>query len=320
MNETKPALPILYVVVPCYNEQEVLPDSSGKLLNVLEGLKQGKKISPDSKIVFVNDGSKDRTWELISELTASNKAYVGIKLSRNKGHQNALLAGLEYSVERSDIMITIDADLQDDENAIAEMVDSYVGGHDVVYGVRSSRKKDSFFKRFTAQSFYKMLKWMGVDIVYNHADYRLMSKRAVRALLQFGESNLFLRGMVPQIGYPQATVSYERKERMAGESKYPLKKMLAFAYDGVTSFSVKPLSFITKLGIFLSFVSLVGIALSLVWMLALNYPQSWPLVISVIGCFSGLQITLLGLVGGYIGKIYAETKHRPRYFIEEVLD
>ncbi|MBQ2070601.1 MAG: glycosyltransferase family 2 protein [Bacilli bacterium] len=320
MSDIKTAQPILYVVVPCYNEQEVLPDSSSKLLDVLEGLKKTNKISQESRIVFVNDGSKDRTWELISELAANNKSFVGVKLSRNKGHQNALLAGLEYSVERSDIMITIDADLQDDENAIVEMVDAYVNGSDIVYGVRSSRKKDSFFKRFTAQGFYKMLKWMGVDIVYNHADYRLMSKRAVRALLQFRETNLFLRGMDPQIGYPHATVSYERKERMAGESKYPLKKMLAFAYDGVTSFSVKPLSFITKFGILLSCLALVGVILSLIWMFALDYPQSWPLILSAIGFFSGVQISCLGLVGGYIGKIYAETKHRPRYFIEEILD
>ena len=257
---------ILYIVVPCYKEEEVLPETSKRLKSKLEALIEQKKIDSDSKIMFVNDGSTDNTWKIIQELHNSDKIYSGVNLSRNRGHQNALLAGMTVAVEYADMIISLDADLQDDINAIDAMVDNYLNGYDVVYGVRSSRKTDTFFKRFTAEAFYKLMKGLGVDIVFNHADYRLMSKRAVQGLLQFKEVNVFLRGIVPQVGYPWTTVEYERAERFAGESKYPLKKMLAFAFDGITSFSIKPIRLITSLGVGISVVSII----LLIWTGSIN--------------------------------------------------
>ena len=277
-------------------------------------------ISRESRILFVNDGSKDRTWEIIEELHASNSIYSGVKLSRNKGHQNALLAGLMTAKGKADMMISLDADLQDDVDVIDQMVEKYYAGNDIVYGVRSARKTDTFFKKFTAESFYKLLRSMGVEIVYNHADYRLMSKRAVEGLAQFKEVNLFLRGIVPLIGYKSDVVTYERHERFAGESKYPLKKMLAFATDGITSFSIKPIRLITSCGILIFGVSI----LMLIYFLAVHFMgrtvAGWTSMIVSVWAIGGLQLLAIGIVGEYIGKIYLETKARPKYIIETVLD
>lgn len=312
--------PILHIIVPCYNEQEVLPTTSVTLKNLMIKMINNNLINEESKIVFVNDGSKDKTWEIIAKLHEEDKIYQGIKLTRNKGHQNALLAGLTYSNNIADINVTIDADLQDDENTIEEMVKDYLDGSHIVYGVRSSRKKDSFFKRFTAQGFYKMMKWLGVDIIYNHADFRLMSKEATNCLLEFDEANLFLRGMVPLIGYKTSVVKYERKERTAGESKYPLKKMIAFALDGITSFSVKPLKFITRFGFFMFLVSFAFLIYCLVIYLLGKTVSGWTTLMGSIWLLGGIQLMMLGIVGEYIGKIYKETKHRPKFFIEDILN
>ncbi len=311
---------ILYLVIPCYNEEAVLHETAKQLLAKMNSMFERDMISRDSKIMFVNDGSKDRTWEIIEELHASNPIYSGVKLSRNKGHQNALLAGLMTAKEKADMMISLDADLQDDVDVIDQMVEKYYEGNDVVYGVRSARKTDTFFKKFTAESFYKLLKCMGVEIVYNHADYRLMSKRAVEGLAQFREVNLFLRGIVPLIGYKSEVVTYERHERFAGESKYPLKKMLAFATDGITSFSIKPIRFITTCGILIFGISI----LMLIYFLAVHFMgrtvAGWTSMIVSIWAIGGLQLLAIGIVGEYIGKIYLETKDRPKYIIETVLD
>lgn len=311
---------ILYLVIPCYNEEAVLHETARQLLAKMNSMFERDMISRDSKIMFVNDGSKDRTWEIIEELHASNPIYSGVKLSRNKGHQNALLAGLMTAKEKADMMISLDADLQDDVDVIDQMVEKYYEGNDVVYGVRSARKTDTFFKKFTAESFYKLLKSMGVEIVYNHADYRLMSKRAVEGLAQFREVNLFLRGIVPLIGYKSEVVTYERHERFAGESKYPLKKMLAFATDGITSFSIKPIRFITTCGILIFGISI----LMLIYFLAVHFMgrtvAGWTSMIVSIWAIGGLQLLAIGIVGEYIGKIYLETKDRPKYIIETVLD
>lgn len=311
---------ILYLVIPCYNEEAVLHETAKQLLAKMNSMFERDMISRDSKIMFVNDGSKDRTWEIIEELHASNPIYSGVKLSRNKGHQNALLAGLMTAKEKADMMISLDADLQDDVDVIDQMVEKYYEGNDVVYGVRSARKTDTFFKKFTAESFYKLLKSMGVEIVYNHADYRLMSKRAVEGLAQFREVNLFLRGIVPLIGYKSEVVTYERHERFAGESKYPLKKMLAFATDGITSFSIKPIRFITTCGILIFGISI----LMLIYFLAVHFMgrtvAGWTSMIVSIWAIGGLQLLAIGIVGEYIGKIYLETKDRPKYIIETVLD
>lgn len=313
-------LPVLYVVVPCYNEEEVLPETSKQFRNELNEMKEEKLISSDSKIVFVNDGSKDKTWEVITKLHEEDKIFQGLKLSRNKGHQNALVAGLSYAISYADITITIDADLQDDVKAMKEFVKAYHEGKDVVYGVRSSRKKDTFFKRTSALGFYKLMKWMGVDIVYNHADYRLMSKRAVEGLLAFDESNLFLRGMVPLIGYPSTVVKYERHERFAGTSKYPLKKMISFALDGITSFSVKPLKMISRIGILMFLISIGFLIYSIVVFFMNQAVDGWATLMCSIWMLGGIQLLMLGIVGEYIGKIYKESKRRPKFFIEDILD
>lgn len=310
----------LYVVVPCYKEEEVLPETSKRLKAKLTALIAQGKISPRSRILFVNDGSKDRTWPIIEELHASDRIFSGVNLSRNRGHQNALLAGLMTAVQYADMMVSMDADLQDDIDAMDRMIDAYHEGYDVVYGVRSSRKTDSFFKRFTAESFYKLMKAMGVDIVFNHADYRLMSRRAVEGLADFKEVNLFLRGIVPQIGYSWTTVEYERAKRFAGESKYPLKKMLSFAFDGITSFSVKPLRLILTLGAVIFALSLVMLLWTLVRWIAGATVSGWASLMCSIWMIGGIQLLALGVIGEYMGKVYSETKARPRFIIERVLN
>ena len=310
----------LYVVVPCYKEEEVLPETSKRLKAKLTTLIAQGKISPRSRILFVNDGSKDRTWPIIEELHAQDRIFSGVNLSRNRGHQNALLAGLMTAVQYADMMVSMDADLQDDIDAMDRMIDAYHEGYDVVYGVRSSRKTDSFFKRFTAESFYKLMKAMGVDIVFNHADYRLMSRRAVEGLSQFKEVNLFLRGIVPQIGYSWTTVEYERAKRFAGESKYPLKKMLSFAFDGITSFSVKPLRLILFLGAVIFALSLVMLLWTLIRCIAGATVSGWASLMCSIWMIGGIQLLALGVIGEYMGKVYSEAKARPRFIIERVLN
>ena len=310
----------LYVVVPCYREEEVLPETSKRLKAKLSALIAQGKISPRSRILFVNDGSKDRTWPIIEELHAQDRIFSGVNLSRNRGHQNALLAGLMTAVQHADMMVSMDADLQDDIDAMDRMIDAYHEGYDVVYGVRSSRKTDSFFKRFTAESFYKLMKAMGVDIVFNHADYRLMSRRAVEGLSQFKEVNLFLRGIVPQIGYSWTTVEYERAKRFAGESKYPLKKMLSFAFDGITSFSVKPMRLILVLGAVIFALSLVMLLWTLIRWIAGATVSGWASLMCSIWMIGGIQLLALGVIGEYMGKVYSEAKARPRFIIERVLN
>lgn len=309
----------LYLVIPCYNEEEVLPETSSQLKQKMESLISKEKISPKSRIVFVNDGSKDKTWEIISKLHSENKIFQGIKLSRNKGHQNALLSGLMTVKKHCDMTISLDADLQDDINAIDEMIDKYYGGCDVVYGVRSARDTDTFFKKFTAEGFYKVMKMMGADIVFNHADYRLMSRRALDGLESFKEVNLFLRGVVPMIGYKSDSVYYERKERFAGESKYPLKKMLAFAWEGITSLSTKPIKMISILGGSIFIVSIIMLIYSLVRHFMGATEIGWTSTIVSIWAIGGLQLLAIGIIGEYIGKVYLETKERPKFIIETYL-
>lgn len=311
---------VLYLVVPCYNEQEVLDETAKQLNQKIQGLISSGKISEDSRILFVNDGSKDQTWMIISRLHEQYRLVSGLNLSRNRGHQNAVLAGLMYAKEHADVAISLDADLQDDVNAIDEMVEKYYAGNDVVYGVRSSRKKDTFFKKTTAEGFYKIMKWMGVDIVFNHADYRLMSKRVLDQLENYKEVHLFLRGMIPLIGYPSDTVYYERNERFAGESKYPLKKMLAFAFDGISSFSVKPIRFIVWLGFLVFFVSVVMLIYSVVRHAMGHTVLGWSSLIVSIWALGGLQLLSIGVIGEYIGKVYMETKARPKFAIQDILD
>lgn len=311
----------LYIVVPCYKEQEVLPETSKRLKEKVLALRAAGKISDKSRIMFVNDGSSDNTWPIISQLHEQEpEMFSGVNLSRNRGHQNALLAGLMTAVNYADMIISMDADLQDDINAVDGMVDAYHEGFEVVYGVRSKRETDTFFKRFTAEGFYKVMKALGVDIVFNHADYRLMSRRAVEGLAQFSEVNLFLRGIVPQIGYKWTTVTYERAERFAGESKYPLKKMLAFAADGITSFSVKPIRFVLTAGVVVFMVSLVMLLYALISKLTGHTSAGWTSLMGSIWLIGGIQLLSLGVVGEYIGKIYNETKRRPRFIIENVLN
>ncbi len=311
---------ILYLVIPCYNEEAVLHETAKQLLAKMNSMFERGMISRESKIMFVNDGSKDKTWEIIEELHASNPIYSGVKLSRNKGHQNALLAGLMTAKEKADMAISLDADLQDDVDVIDKMVEKYYEGNDVVYGVRSARDTDTFFKKFTAEGFYKMMSAMGVEIVFNHADYRLMSKRALEGLSEFREVNLFLRGIVPLIGYKSDIVTYERHERFAGESKYPLKKMLAFATDGITSFSIKPIRMITTCGVLIFGISLLMLLYFLVVHFMGRTVHGWTSTIVSIWAIGGLQLLAIGIVGEYIGKIYLETKARPKYLIETVLD
>lgn len=310
----------LAIVVPCYNEEEVLKIASQALREVLEDLIHKEKISKDSFILFVNDGSKDRTWELIEEEHAAYPAQVlGVKLAGNVGHQFALTAGLLTAKDMSDVTVSIDADLQDDVTVIEEMVDKFHSGCDIVYGVRKERKTDTFFKRTTAQGFYRLMGLMGVKTVYNHADFRLMSKRAVEQFSKYKETNLFLRGMVPLIGYQTDCVYYDRKERVAGESKYPFKKMLALAFNGISSFSVKPISLILSLGLFIIFVSILAAIYALISYFTGHVVAGWTSLILSIWFLGGLQLLAIGLVGQYIGKIYMEVKERPRYNIEKVL-
>ena len=310
----------LYVVVPCYNEEEVLPETSGRLKAKLQQLIEKGAISADSRVCFVNDGSKDRTWEIISELHAGDSLFSGINLSRNRGHQNALLAGLMTVREQADMVISMDADLQDDINAMDEMIDKYNAGCDVVYGVRSRRTTDTFFKRVTAEGFYKLMDKLGAKTVFNHADYRLLSRRAIDGLAGFTEVNLFLRGIVPMVGYKSDVVYYERGERFAGESKYPLSKMLAFAVEGVTSLSVKPIRYITALGFFVFLMSIAILIYSLVRHFTGATIQGWTTLMVSIWAIGGLILLALGVVGEYVGKIYLETKQRPRFIIEKFLD
>ncbi|MBQ9302214.1 glycosyltransferase family 2 protein [Butyrivibrio sp.] len=309
----------LFCVVPCYNEEEVLPETSSRLKRKVNELIQQGLVSQDSRIVFVNDGSKDATWSIISGLHEEDEIFQGINLSRNRGHQNALLAGLMTVKSICDMAISLDADLQDDIDAIDEMVKKYHEGIDVVYGVRSSRQTDTFFKKATAEGFYKLMNAMGANTVYNHADYRLMSKRALEGLAQFGEVNLFLRGIVPMIGYPTDVVYYERAERFAGESKYPLKKMLAFATEGITSLSTQPIKMITGLGFFIFFVSIVVLIYCLVRYFNGQTIPGWTTTVLSVWAIGGLIMISLGIIGEYIGKIYLETKSRPRYIIESYL-
>ncbi|MEA5002989.1 MAG: glycosyltransferase family 2 protein [Christensenella sp.] len=309
----------LYIVVPCYNEEAVLHETTKRLTDKLERMITAGLVTPDSRIMYVNDGSKDRTWEIIEELHKENKYVLGVKLSRNRGHQNALLAGLMTAKDMCDVTISMDADLQDDIEVLDEFMQKYKEGCDIVYGVRNNRNTDTGFKRSTAQAFYKILKFFGVDSVYNHADYRLMSKRALEGLAEFGEVNLFLRGIVPQIGYQTATVEYSRGERFAGESKYPLKKMISFAFDGITSFSIKPIRMITAVGLIIFVVSLVMLIYSLVVNALGSTETGWTSMIMSIWLLGGLQLLAIGIIGEYVGKAYMETKKRPKYIIETVL-
>ena len=309
--------PILYIVIPCYNEQEVLPITAPMFLQKLADLTAAGKISPESRVLFVNDGSKDRTWEIICDLAARDPHYVGICQSRNRGHQNAVLAGLMEAKSRCDITISIDCDGQDDINAMDAMVDAYRDGCDVVYGVRRKRETDTFFKRFTAESFYKLLNAMGAEVVFNHADYRLMSARVLEEFARFREVNLFLRGMVPLVGFKSTCVTYERHERMAGESHYPLSKMLALAFDGITSLSIKPIRFITGFGVFVALVSFIGVLWAVIEAALGLTVSGWASMTSIICFVSGVQLICLGVIGEYIGKIYLESKHRPRYIISD---
>lgn len=310
----------LYMVIPCYNEQEVLPETSKRLKEKLSTLVKAGKIDPESRIIFVNDGSKDRTWEIIRRLHEEDLVFGGVNLSRNRGHQNALLAGLMTVKDHADMAISMDADLQDDINAIDEMVEKYLNGTDIVYGVRSSRAKDTFFKKATAEGFYKLMNTMGVNTVFNHADYRLMSKRALEGLAEFREVNLFLRGIVPMIGYSTDVVYYERGERFAGESKYPLGKMLSFAIEGITSLSTKPIRMITFLGFFIFLVSIGILIYSLVRHFMGATIVGWTTLMVSVWAIGGMILLSLGVVGEYIGKIYLETKARPRFLIEEFLN
>lgn len=309
--------PILYIVIPCYNEEKVLPITSKMFLEKIETLIKKEKINEKSSILFVNDGSKDSTWEIIHKLSKENSHYKGICLSRNRGHQNALLAGLMEAKEYADITISIDCDGQDDINAMDEMVDKYLEGYEIVYGVRSKRKTDTFFKRFTAESFYKLLNMMGVETVYNHADYRLMSKRALNEFAEFKEVNLFLRGMIPLVGFKSTSVFYERHERLAGESHYPLSKMLSLAFDGITSLSIKPIRLITTLGILVAFLSFIGVIWSVITHFIGQTVSGWASMTCIICFVSGVQLISLGIIGEYVGRIYMETKQRPRYIISE---
>ena len=310
----------LYVVIPCYKEEAVLPETAKRLREKLHALIDQGRIASGSRILFVNDGSKDRTWEIIEGLHAQDPIYSGVNLSRNRGHQNALLAGLLTAVQYADMMVSMDADLQDDINAMDAMIDRYHEGYDVVYGVRSARQTDTAFKRMTAEGFYKLMRAMGVEIVFNHADYRLMSRRAVEGLAQFEEVNLFLRGIVPQIGYPWTCVEYERAARFAGESKYPLKKMIAFALDGITSFSVKPMRLILFVGAVIFCLSLIALLWALIAKRSGHSVGGWTSLMCSIWMIGGIQLLSLGVIGEYIGKIYSETKRRPRFIIERVLN
>ena len=309
----------LYIAVPCYNEEEVLPDTAPRLRDKLRALMDEGMITRDSRVVFIDDGSSDRTWEFISKLHNADSIFSGIRLSRNRGHQNAVMCGLMTLREEADAVISIDADLQDDIEVFDDMLRKYEDGCDVVYGVRSKRETDTFFKRFTAESYYKVLDKMGAKVIFNHADYRLMSRRALDAFAEFGETNLFLRGLVPMVGFRSDIVTYERSERTAGESKYPLKKMLALAWEGITSLSTKPIKLITRLGLFIFLVSIVMLIYTLVRYFTGATETGWASLAISIWAIGGLQLLAIGIIGEYIGKIYLETKRRPRYIVEEFL-
>lgn len=308
---------VLYLVIPVFNEQSVLPVTAPVFLEKLGSLIEKGMISDKSRILFVDDGSRDSSWAIISDLAESDRHFTGIKLSRNRGHQNALLAGLTEAADKCDVTVTVDCDGQDDINAIDKMVEEYLGGCDIVYGVRDSRKSDSFFKRTTARGFYKLMKFFGANTVYDHADYRLMSSRAVKALLEFKEVNLFLRGMVPLVGFKSTSVMYDRTERVAGKSKYSLSKMISLALDGITGLSVKPIRYIMALGFGVSVISFVGIIWSVVRELLGYTVDGWASIVSIICFLGGIQLLCIGVLGEYIGKIYLETKHRPRFIVEE---
>ncbi len=309
--------PTLYIVIPCYNEEEVLPVTAPQFLQKIIDLGRAGKISGESRVLFVDDGSRDKTWEIISGLASSDRRYMGIRQSRNRGHQNAVLAGLMEAKDKCDITISIDCDGQDDLNAMDDMVDAYLDGCEIVYGVRSKRDTDTFFKRFTAEGYYKLLSLMGVDVVFNHADYRLASSRVLREFESFKEVNLFLRGMFPLVGFKSTSVYYERRERLAGSSHYPLKKMLGLAFDGITSLSVKPIRMITMFGVVLSMLSFIAILWIIFNALAGNTVEGWASTTCIICFMGGIQVLFLGVIGEYIGKIYLETKARPRYIISE---
>ena len=309
--------PVLYIVIPCYNEEAVLPITAPMFLQKITDLAAAGKISPESRVLFVNDGSKDKTWQIITELANSDPHYIGISQSRNRGHQNAVLAGLMEAKDRCDITISIDCDGQDDINAMDAMVDAYRDGCEIVYGVRSKRDTDTFFKRFTAEGFYKLLNAMGAEVVYNHADYRLMSARALQEFAKFKEVNLYLRGMVPLVGFKSTVVTYERHERIAGESHYPLSQMLGLAFDGITSLSVKPIRFITGFGVLVAGVSFLGVVWAIIEALLGATVSGWASTTCIICFVSGVQLICLGVIGEYIGKIYMETKRRPRYIISD---
>ena len=312
--------PVLYIVIPCYNEEEALPITAARMGELLDDLTGKGLIAPESRVTLVDDGSRDKTWEVICALNEKDKRFEGVKLAHNAGHMNALWAGMSMVCEHCDALVTIDADLQDDVNAIYGFLEKYREGCDVVYGVRNKRDTDTWFKRTTAEGFYKVMHLLGVDVVFNHADYRLMSQRALEALSEYREENLFLRGIVPLIGYRSDTVYYDRHERFAGESKYPLKKMISFALDGITSFSVKPLKLISNLGILISVLSIFGLLYALISYFAGVAVSGWTAIVCSIWLLGGLQMLCLGVVGGYIGKIYSEVKARPRYRVEEYLE
>ena len=313
---TERNIPVLYLVIPCYNEEAVLPETTKRLTEKMHTMIRAEQVDPESRILYVDDGSKDKTWAIISEYAEAIPYVDGVKLAHNRGHQNALLAGLMTAMPLCDCAISMDADLQDDINVIDRFVEKYMEGCDVVYGVRNKRETDTFFKRTTAEGFYKFMKILGVDVVFNHADYRLMSRRALEGLSEYKEVNLFLRGIVPLIGCKSDYVYYDRAERFAGESKYPLKKMISFALDGITSFSVKPLKLISNLGILISVLSIFGLLYALISHLCGVTVAGWTAIVASIWLLGGLQMLCLGVVGGYIGKIYSEVKQRPRFLIE----
>jgi len=309
--------PTLYMVIPCYNEEKVLPITAPMFLEQLNSMQSANLISKESRIMFVNDGSKDATWDIIKNLAAENKAFVGISQSRNRGHQNAVFAGLMEAKDKCDITISIDCDGQDDITAMTEMVEEYMSGSEVVYGVRSNRKTDTFFKRTTAEGFYKFLNAMGAEVVFNHADYRLISSKVLKEFANFKEVNLFLRGMIPLVGFKSSSVYYERNERIAGESHYPLRKMLALAMDGITSLSVKPLRMISAVGIFIALFSIIGLIWAIVSKILGFTVAGWASLVAAICLLSAVQLVCIGIIGEYIGKIYMEVKARPRYIISE---
>ncbi len=310
-------LPVLYIVIPCYNEQDVLPVTCSMFLDKIKELVRNGMIDEESKIMFVNDGSRDSTWDIITSLTKADSHYIGISQSRNRGHQNAVLAGLMEAKDRCDVTISIDCDGQDDIDAMNEMMEEYMNGCEIVYGVRSKRETDTWFKRSSAEGFYKLLSMMGAEVVYNHADYRLVSSRVLQEFKNFKEVNIFLRGMFPLVGFKSTSVFYKRQERIAGDSHYPLSKMLSLAFDGITSMSIKPIRIITSFGLLVSFMSLIGVIWSIVVNLLGNTVSGWSSIISIMCFIGGIQLICLGVLGEYIGKIYLEVKARPRYIISE---